>query len=371
MQYSIVAIRYVVFGLFVAFSAVVASVAVWNLTFLQVLTPSNGRGNAMGADSFLIFVGTSGLVVVFTILFIELARRNAFTSRLWFEATWTSVYLLMNLSALPRPFVPFLGPYHSSFIAGAITVTVIVPKQTCVRQTPRTQSCRSTHVLLAFIWMNMALLLLYWMFLALHIYVSSKSDQRVWLHNIHNLSTVQKNAPAAVAPSETPRSARWIPETIAAPQPRRPAPTAMYSYRSGLSPDYRIEHFEPPPLTSNQAGQQPLVPNRAQTFNDPPPENALYPQFLQPTLAVARAPVSTAPTNPHAPTTAAASPQSAASSTPSPLGDWPRADIMKRPSDRKKPVKESRVEVMNERAANTVASPRPSSSRQRPGGPRT
>ncbi|KAJ8078671.1 hypothetical protein PM082_012954 [Marasmius tenuissimus] len=347
MQYSIVALRYTVFGLLVAFNAVVASVAVWNLTFLDVLDKA-GRGPARAVDCFLIFVGTSGLVVVFSILFIELARRNALTSRLWFEAGWSCLFFLMDLS-------------------GAIAFTVIVPKQTC-NEARGDPSCRSTHVLMAFVWMTTVLLLLYCTILAAHTMMSSKGDCRVWTHSIHYLPPLPKSLSTAT-PVEMPRS--WKPEAIAAPQPLRPTPTVMYSYRSGLSPDYRIEHFEPPPenLTSRLSSTiQPAA------FHDPPPRNALYPQFLQPTLT-ADQPSSASPQNLPA---SSAPPQSAAVPTPSPLGDWPRADIMKRPSDRK-PARNSRVPASKHRsepnaASNPVSPPPPirhSDSRPRPSGPRT
>ncbi|KAK1232018.1 hypothetical protein PQX77_004863 [Marasmius sp. AFHP31] len=345
MQYSIVALRYIVFGLLVAFNAVVASVAVWNLTFLDV-PDTTGRGPARAVDCFLIFVGTAGLVVVFSILFIELARRNALTSRLWFEAGWSCLFFLMDL-------------------AGAIAFTVIVPKQTC-NEARGDSSCRSTHVLMAFIWMTTVLLLLYCAILASHTMMSSKGDCRVWTHSIHYLPPLPKSLPTAT-PVEMPHP--WKPEAIAAPQPLRPTPTVMYSYRSGLSPDYRIEHFEPPPENPTDRQSSTIQPA---AFHDPPPRNALYPQFLQPTLTTNQ----TSSASPHNPPASSTPPQLAPEPTASPLGDWPRADIMKRPSDRKKPARESRVPASKHRSEPNAASASPpptrhSDSRPRPSGPRT
>lgn len=69
-------------------------------------------------DSFLIFVGASGLFLMFTMydvlsinisslmseslyrLFFELCGKNVFLGRVWFELLWTGLFFVMELGAL-------------------------------------------------------------------------------------------------------------------------------------------------------------------------------------------------------------------------------------------------------------------------------
>ncbi|KAF9264784.1 hypothetical protein L218DRAFT_204123 [Marasmius fiardii PR-910] len=343
MQTSISSLRYVVFGLFITLSAVVASVAVWNLTFLQVL-PATTKERAIQVDCFLIFLGCSGLVVAFVILFTDLAWRKAFTSRYWFELAWTSLWVLMEL-------------------AGAIALTIVIPKQTCAEQPHGALSCRSTRILMAFTWMNTILLLLYSSLLSIHILMSSTGKNRVWLQYIHDSAPLGWTKPGS--PADSGSSSK--PDTVLAPRPVRPAPPiSMFSYRAGLSPDYRIEHFQPPPEAYVQPLPQSPPTTVPQTSSSSAPRNSLYPEYLRSTLTTNQTSTSIA-TPTHREQT---SPPAAFNhTTRSPLGDWPRADIMKRPSERKKSLHESKMQMMDQKI--TSVSQPSSSARVRPSGPRT
>ncbi|KAK7043586.1 hypothetical protein VNI00_008197 [Paramarasmius palmivorus] len=311
MQNIIILFRYVVFGFFIVFNSVIASVAVWNITFV----PSK-QTTANNVDAFLIFVGSSGLIVVFSIIFTELGRRNAFTSRLWFELIWTGVCALLQLS-------------------GAIASSVTVPSGTC---DVSTTACNSAKVLIAFAWMNTIILLVYVTSMTTFLLIYSKEDPRIWQLNIHNLPDIRKptttSPPSPILPTlpslptlpalpTLPGLPNFVrrPASIVAPQPRKPpAPTTMYSYRSGLSPDYRIEHFQPPESfppfeTSDSPPPVKLQPNRP---------SSLYPEFLSPSLASSD--IKPSPSISRQPPSVKQSP------TPPPLGKWPRADIMSLPS---------------------------------------
>ncbi|KAG7092357.1 hypothetical protein E1B28_008717 [Marasmius oreades] len=341
-------LRYVVFGLFITFSAVVASVAVWNLTYLQVLSSST-KERAIQVDCFLIFLGCFGLVVAFAILFTELAWRNAFTTSFCFELAWTSLCVLMEL-------------------AGAIASTVIIPEQTCTNKTHGNLSCRSTKILMAFTWMNAILLLLYIPLLCIHVLLFSTGKNRVWFQNIHDLPPLHQRMPGSPAIRQAPVSS-WKLETVLAPRPVHAAPPiSMYSYRSGLGPEYRIEHFQPPQDEPGRRSPRPVIASQTSDCNYPPFRNALYPQYLQSTLASNQPSASIATPTPRqqiSPTFI--SPSASDNTRRSPLGDWPRADIIKHPSERKKQPHESKMPMMDQKRTSASSSP----SRIRPSGPRT
>uniref|UniRef100_A0A0W0FU76 Uncharacterized protein n=1 Tax=Moniliophthora roreri TaxID=221103 RepID=A0A0W0FU76_MONRR len=293
--------------------------------------------------------------IVITSIFTELGRRNAITSRLWFELVWTGICSLLQLS-------------------GAIAASVVVPQYSCDALDPL--GCISAKVLIAFAWMNAIILSLYVTAMATFLIIYSKQDSRIWQHNIHNLPESRNpkmNKPPPIVPPLTSfpplSSFGRNPASIVAPQPRRPAaPTMMYSYRSGLSPDYRIEHFQPtdqlPPFEPS-APEGPEVPKP-----QPSAHNALYPKFMMSSLASSSF---------KEPSPVHQSPSSTKTPTPPPLGRWPRADIMSLPSHSKAPSASptSLIEPISSRGHDRPPPPPhiphspPSSPRSRPTGPRT
>ncbi|KAF9053579.1 hypothetical protein BDZ89DRAFT_285085 [Hymenopellis radicata] len=83
--------RYVIFALSIACNAIIASVAVWNLGFVQSLN------SYYPLDNYLTFLGAFGLAVVFAVVSVELIRDRSVTGRVWFECLWIGVLFVMNL----------------------------------------------------------------------------------------------------------------------------------------------------------------------------------------------------------------------------------------------------------------------------------
>jgi len=298
-------LRYLVFAAFIAIHAIIASVAVWNSS---LVSPS-GRDSRI--DTYLVIVGALGLALTFTIIFVELVRRNAFTSRVWFEILWTATFLMLDLG-------------------GASVLTALGPDDMC-KPRPKNQplpagSCSSAQVLMGFTWLGTFILLVYLVLLVVLVIVNRNNESvpRIWQCTIHNfppLTSPRSNAP--VTPF-LPRFTKDRMTQVISPVPQRPntVPSALYSTRSvGLGSQYQIEHFKPPAHSP-----APFVPSRPVTVS---PANylhgspssagtvqaavALYPQFLSSAYVSQPPPARIQPSQP-------------ASWSPPPLGDWPRPD---------------------------------------------
>jgi hypothetical protein len=98
-----------------------------------------------------------------------------------------------------------------------------------------------------------------------------------------------------------------------APKPQRPIPDLSHSYHHGLSPDYQIEHFHPPPPPRPAATAQPEL----RSFAVP----SFYSNAVQATILQSR-------NNPQPSLLVNTAP------SPPPLKDWPRADVMSKPLSR-------------------------------------
>ncbi|KAJ4488081.1 hypothetical protein J3R30DRAFT_3695733 [Lentinula aciculospora] len=318
--------RYSVFALSIACSAVIASVSVWNLGFSQQASQSITQ--VVQVDSFVIFTGAFSLVGVFTIIFVEVGRSNAFTSKIWFDCLWSGFLFLLNISS-------------------ASIVTALLPSQMCQNiHKLSSQVCASTKVLQGFTWLITTLLFAYFLTIFVTVCVLS-SDSRLWRYSIYDLSSYDRsnNSTRLQSPpsSPMPRMAslkRFIKPpsipSIAAPRPQRPTTNAVatimpYAYRSGLSPDYQIEHFQFPARSPRQS-QQDSGLQRPQAIAGAGPRS-LYPEYLRSSL----------PPNPQATSTSTADRSSAVpgdelspqpQGSPPPLGDWPRPDIMTQTSRR-------------------------------------
>lgn len=268
-------LRYIVFGCFVASNAIIASVSVWNLSLLQL------AGVNAPVVSYLISVGALALAFIFAIIFVELARRNSPTSRVCYEVCWVSLFSILEL-------------------AGAVAYSALIPPEMCsLKERKIAASCVSTRVLQAFTFIVSLTLLCYLLTLS---FCCLRHGKSAWRSRIHDLFSLSCEPP-------TPHSAsRFLCSTLAAPQPRR-AQHLEWTYRSGLNPDYEIEHYQPP---------APPMPTVSSSFSHR--HNTFYSDVVQSSLPVQ-------------PPFIAESSQSA-----SPLGDWPRKDILQRPLPSRKPV---------------------------------
>ncbi|KAJ7219173.1 hypothetical protein GGX14DRAFT_434908 [Mycena pura] len=292
-------LRYIVFAVFTVCNAILASVAVWNSSLIA----SSGRDTRL--DIYLVVVGALGLALTFTIIFVELVRRNAFTSRVWFEMLWITLFFAM-------------------YLGGASVLTVVGPDDMCNQQQDGKDlllpgACSSTRVLMGFTWLctfvlfgNLVLLMI-----VIVINRNNESMPRVWECTVHNLPPLTSLRSATPI---LPRFSRDKMAHVAAPVPQRPTtvPSALYTLRStGLNSQYQIEHFNPPeqfpgPRASTNLGSSPAdyLHKHPSAGGAVQAAVALYPQFIS------SAHVSALP----------ASSQPQVQPTPPPLGDWPRPD---------------------------------------------
>jgi hypothetical protein len=289
--------RYLVFGLLVICNAIICSVAVWNLSLAQSV------GQSLQVDAYLTFLGAFALVFIFVIIFVEILRKNDVTGRLWFEVLWVGLFWIMELS-------------------GAAAVSALAPNLLCNVQSVlgSNNACTSAHVLLAFCWLSNIILLVYLVCLMCTAIIRQKQDPQIWHASVAEVCRSDTRHGLGSAPT-SPSLPRFhkMPEMIA-PQPRRPLPTAVYSYRSGMGPEYQIEHFRPSspvaerptPLTASVAlfrySQQ---KSHAVVAQPSVPAPSLYPQHLRSSLAQ--------------------QPSGTISPSPPPLGNWPRPNAVDQP----------------------------------------
>jgi len=316
--------RYLVFGLLVICNAIICSVAVWNLSLAQSV------GQNLQIDAFLTFLGAFYLVFIFTILFIEILRRNFVTGRLWFEVLWVALFWIMELS-------------------GAAAVSALVPELLCGAQSALigNDACISTHVLLAFSWLSTIILLVYLLCLVCAAIIRQKQDSQIWHASVVEFcrSDIRHDLRSVPASPILPRF--HAPEVIA-PQPRRPPPTVVYAYRSGMGPEYQIEHFHP----SSSVTTRPIAPiiTGAQSSM---PTSSLYPQHLHSSLTLQQ-PLRPSP------------------ASPPPLGNWPRPNAVDQPlHSKRKPEPAPFTFPARDPVSGAVLSLSSSTPRSRPSGPRT
>ncbi|KAF7363347.1 hypothetical protein MSAN_00990100 [Mycena sanguinolenta] len=304
-------LRYLIFAIFIVCNAILSSVAVWNSSLVH---PSSRQSRT---DTYIVVVGALGLALTFTIIFVELVRRNAFTSRVWFEILWTTTFFGLDL-------------------AGAAILTVVGLADVCApTQSKKSQpilpgTCSSSRVLMGFTWLCTFILLMYLILLVTLTLVNWNNDSmpRIWECTVHNfppLAYRRSNAPSSFAPRFTQDKT-----VIAAPTPQRPntVPSALYTLRSiGLNSQYQIEHFRPPSHISAHPMPSSPVASPADYLHRNPSNAgsvqaavALYPQFLS------SAYVAQPPPARMQPPAAASNPSHRLSRSPPPLGDWPRAD---------------------------------------------
>jgi len=259
-------VRYLVFASFIVCNSVLASVAVWNAS----LSPP-ARDSRL--DTYIVVVGALGLALTFAIIFTELVRRNAFTSRVWFETLWTLLFFLLDLG-------------------GASALAAVGPDDMCNQQSPPSnsntgQQCTSLRVLMAFTWLAALILLIYFVLLIVLVAVNSNNESvpRIWVCTIHNfpplMSAVRSHSPALPRFTSGNKMSEVVtPLPLPAPMPQRPTvvPSALYSM--GLGSQYEIEYFQPPAPTSPVVSPADHLHRHPSTAGSVQAALALYPQFL-------------------------------------------------------------------------------------------
>lgn len=217
--------------------------------------------------------------------------------------------------------------------------------------------------------------------------VKHRDDHTIWHCTLRKFPWMNSSHARKSIQASLPRFRTQVP-IIAAPRPRRVAaiPEAIFSYRSGLSLAYEIEHYQPPALATADLGLTAdrltsvlpsispvaatvsptrirLQPQETPQKSAPAVSTSLYPSHVQTAInssiqCPSPAHLSQARRPPPAP-------------SPPPLGDWPRRDATSQPVRVKRkpvtPVPYSFTMPTAVQQRQPLATP---TTRSRPSGPR-
>jgi hypothetical protein len=223
-----------------------------------------------------------------------------------------------------------------------------------------TSTCVSGEVLLAFTWINAMTLVIYFFTFLVAVLINKKRDSTIW-HSMMRKFPWAGTCAILHSPPPTPTQPRFLNTSvpiIRAPKPRHARPIdksdPIFSFASGLNREYEIEHYIPSATTHSVGGSHALSPPsaaappmlRPSVLPVSPTEPSAtdgIPSFLYPLYVQQAANEGLEPSLPQpaltrgTPNTTfaihqeSASVAPASSPTPSPLGNWPRADILSQP----------------------------------------
>jgi len=291
--------RHSVFGIFIICNAIIASISVWNFSISQAIQED------LRIDTYLSFVGVSGLLFISSIIGLELIRKDSITGRIWFECSWVGIYWMLELAAASA--ISALGP---SVMCGRKAVTAIP------------ESCSSTQALLAFSWICTIILMGYFLFLIITTatYHFQERDASIWQRAVREFPWPNTQT---TAKTPSPRHFVYNPGKkaagIMAPKPRQKTPIAeLYAYR-GISSQQGVEYYQPPATFAQPALPEPAIPGHRQRMSMKQIPASIYPRAVQSTIPAQSRPVQFPDSRRRPP-------------SPPPLGDWPRANIMSQPS---------------------------------------
>lgn len=157
--------RYVVFALFVSYSAIIASVAAWNLGYTRGIVAISQ------VDLFLTVVGIFETLFIFPVICVDISRRGAHSSRLNFEIGWVGLFWIFQL-------------------AGAAATTALTPNGLCGKNIAgivvAPAACTSAQVLVAFTWISMMTHMFYLLSLIFMGIAHSKRSPEVWRSGVRD-----------------------------------------------------------------------------------------------------------------------------------------------------------------------------------------
>jgi len=299
MKNFLVPFRYFVFVAFIVSNSITCSTAVWNLSLSQA------AGQTLSVDGFVVFVGAAALAFIFPVILIELAFENPVSAYIGFECSWVAVFCVLEFCAAVA--LSAIGP-GVMCKAGVIAL---------VRD-----SCTSTRVVLAFSWICTILLFGYLLVLSLSAYSHKNENPKIWSCNVRRFdwggarTYVGGDGPKALSLPRFVEKTR--PGSLVGPKPRYPVPNALY-----LQPNIEQE-IEPRPQASIARQPAPVPAAAAPVRNTRDATAAsLYPKHMQSVMTsqpsfVAK-PMKEVPR----------------SSSPPPLGDWPRPSIISQPRSKR------------------------------------
>jgi len=296
-------IRYLVFVVVIISNAIVTSVAVWNLSLVE--GSMRFSADATVTASYLIAIATMGLLLIFPIVFVEIAGKRAFLGMVWFELVWVGLFGLMTL-------------------IGASLITSLGSRELCVPTSIAgsqlvVSPCSSAQVLGVFTWMPASFLLAYMSLLSILAFVRSKEDPIIWKCLVRDmpvdkiLGGVNRNS-IVVALHQIRKS-----PVIHAPKPRYIIPPLL-DCRSARNSAY---DFQPPVMPAKSAPVREMRMSSSQLPSVAQGPSVFYNASVQKAMASrdrSRAPPPPPPVQLRREQT-----------SPPPLGDWPRLDATSRP----------------------------------------
>jgi len=290
--------RHFFFGTFIICNAIIASVSVWNFSISKALQQE------LRIDTYLTFVGVSGLLFISLIIVLELLRKDSITGRVWFECSWVGIYWMLELAA-------------------ASALSAVGPRVMCARKAVKviSESCSSTRTLLAFSWICTIILMSYFLFLVVTTATCllQERDCSIWQREVREFPwSDTQSTPKSISRTRSLHTSGNQASAIMAPQPRQAAPAELYAYR-GPAPQHEIEYYQPPTAFSRPAIPEPAIPGHRQKMSMKQMPASVYPKAVQSSMAAQSIPAQLPDRRQRPP-------------SPSPLGDWPRANIMSLPS---------------------------------------
>jgi hypothetical protein len=321
MASALIGLRSFTFGIFIVCNTILCSVGVWNLSFVQLMTLYNAQ-----VPAYMIFLGSFGLVCIFPLIFIDLTRRNAFTSRVWVELVWVGGFWIMELF-------------------GAAALSATVPNNQCIPHQDKIAAtvCLSGKVLLGFAWIITLMMFAYLITLSVCAFMHHSTDPNVWNETVRGYPWF--SARSTTLPSTPPSpTVEKGPEALSLKHPRPKAafnPAALIRSLSPFEdPIQPVPTFDRIPQPSYQPPRrrheglhivttQDSVPIADPAFTRPrdaprPPVkvHSLYPEHMQAHLSME------ARNHLHNHS------KQLEGQEPSPLRDWPKAS---RNNDRRQP----------------------------------
>ncbi|KAF8136704.1 hypothetical protein EV363DRAFT_1157645 [Boletus edulis] len=358
-------VRYIVFAVFTICNAITCSVAVWNYSLVPYPQPAQ-------VDIYLIFLGALSLLSIFALIFIELLCVNALTTRVWFECVWVALFWLMELAGGAA-----LIAIDSDVICSSPTTTILL-----------NALCTSERVLLAFTWMCTTMLLVYLLALVFIAASGYGDDPKIWVCDVRSLraAAVRQCSPRTPDTPLTPPFKKRVDICRSRPAPYHPAQN--FPSLVGFGSEYDIEPFvfaTPEQMDtshlSNLPEATPLPPTSTISLSMKPiPPLPRLARNVRP-LSLSQFNMAREHVSSDGQRSGPVSGLSNSLPTPSPLGDWPRQDVMQLPGKPKRKAPPSAFEFPEKHTvamastdrvrvsadtAGTFPQPRP----RRPSGPR-
>lgn len=158
-------VRYGAFALYIVFSALIGSFSALNMGYLMNGTKVTSPGMIQGIDTYLLILSIVNMVFLFPVIGIELVRRGALTSKIWFELLWNVLFLL-------------------AFLGGAVVATLNYPDTMCSKAGTGEGSCLTAIILIAIAWMTTSLYLIYLISLVVYTFSQAKHTHNIWSSSV-------------------------------------------------------------------------------------------------------------------------------------------------------------------------------------------